>query len=432
MRGFVRKLEETVKDEEERKFLSLLKESIEQSEEYVGIPFTYDLESLMAVLEGLVEKKPSVPLMAFVCHLTNLGIIDRPGVKDAKEKFGEKAHILLPEIKKLIFQESIRPVKEGKAKRTLAGDLDRFYGPLLLLLANTKSRVPINGLSSCDDVQWIFTTNWDTCIRDWIKSRNFTLNDGITRDPQGRYILDVRSGWRAGSRFSAVPSYGSGGRDESGFNVVPIHGSTELTKTMAPSVYGERELIERISPEHMKEEMAERTYLIYPLEAVGYENAVRSPYIDMLYQFREKMMDESVIYVGGFSFRDPTVASIFEEVLRSRGGEWAPLEGEPEKRVKTVFQQKPKLKIIVLDSEPLQVLENVREFYNLYHAIIPIQVSFPALESLKFSEKYALALTNLGAVLAKLFDNYREVSQSLGEIQDIWELPLDPSAIFRQ
>jgi len=405
MKGFVSKIETDVSagnDENEKKLISLLKESMEHAKEYVGTSFTYDLESLMAVLESLAEKRPSVPAMAFVCHASSTGLITKPKFADAEEKFGKTARTLLVKVKKLVFQEAVKPVKERQ--EMLAKDLDKLYGPLFMLLAATYAEADIEKLSNTRYTNWIFTTNWDSCIEKWIKYRDYPLNDGMRPNSQGERVLNVDAGWGEGNNF----------------NVVPIHGAVTWIKTTRQAIDGKKEDILKIYPEFGKEEMAESIFIIYPLEAIGYESVVRSPYLEMLRWLKEKLRDDDTIFVIGFSFRDPTVASVFEDALRVRKSDWTALEVELEERVMAASKHKTKRKIVVLDSNRGQVLENVKEFYNLHHAIIPIKMELPSVGSPTFDKDYAKTLLDLGSDLGKLFGREAFIKNCLKKISEMW------------
>lgn len=400
MKEFVGMLGQIAREENESEFIHSLEESIGRSGEYIDMAISYDLESLMAVLEDLAEGKEkrsvSYPTMAFLAHLLSNGVIEKPSVKEAKKKFGATASILLDKVKETVFKSCARPIEEGKAEGTLGRKLDVVYGPLFLLLARGGGggRYPVEG----DDTRWIFTTNWDPCLQEWIRYRNETLHDGVVLDRQKIPVLDVRSGW-------PTPSGGGVG----GFRVVPLHGSVNFVKERKLAVGGgQSEDIRKISPEYMKDSKEfKNLFMIYPLEAIGYENAIRSPYIDMLNVLRGVLKYEHTVYVTGFSFRDPTIASVFDDALREkqREGAWTPLEGDAEERVKMASESKTFFKIIVIDPKPEAVLKNVERqgFFNLYRAIVPIEGGMPPVDSPDFNTKYTELLAKIGGILQRLF-----------------------------
>jgi hypothetical protein len=59
-------------------------------------------------------------------------------------------------------------------------------------------------------------------------------------------------------------------------------------------------------------------FTIYPLEAIGYEESVKSPYLDLLNHFKAVLRREDRVFIIGYSLRDPTIGSIFEEVIAER------------------------------------------------------------------------------------------------------------------
>jgi hypothetical protein len=106
-------------------------------------------------------------------------------------------------------------------------------------------------------------------------------------------------------------------------------------------------------------------------------------------------MNENWVFVIGFSFRDPTIASIFEEVLRERIREkhWHPLGLELEKRAEEA--KDCSFKLFIIDSNPLNVLNNLEKqgFVNTQRACIPIEAKFPDVNSPNFEQRFSEVLT---------------------------------------
>jgi len=137
--------------------------------------------------------------------------------------------------------------------------------------------------------------------------------------------------------------------------------------------------------------------MIYPLEAIGYEESIKSPYLDMLYNFRSALEIESVVFIIGYSLRDPTVGSIFEEVIanRIRKGHILPLGEDTQNRKEAV--RSAGLKIIVIDSDPNKIGRNLRKQsrYNLLSTFVPVKIKFPKIDDQKFHEKMSQAIVEL-------------------------------------
>jgi len=260
----------------------------------------------------------------------------------------------------------MKPIEIGQKELTGFSFLDLFYGPLFILLGNTDLRSPTT--------KWVFTTNWDLCLKQWLEYASAYVHefeDGVTLDNQRKPVLSTSQGWSVSSQKRKV---------------VPLHGSFDLIKKRRVVSGGFYEDIHKVTaPEiYFKGNTSEiaKAFMIFPLEAVGYEQSVRSPYIDMLNLLKEVLRQENLIFVIGFSFRDPTVASIFEEVLRERAerGDWQPIGGKPNLENISIDRLKEmRLKVFLIDSSPQTVIDNlIRHGYeNTGRALIPIDVSFP-------------------------------------------------------
>jgi hypothetical protein len=119
-------------------------------------------------------------------------------------------------------------------------------------------------------------------------------------------------------------------------------------------------------------------------------------------------MNENWVFVIGFSFRDSTIASIFEEVLREKVREkhWHPLSLELEKRAEEA--KDCSFKLFIIDSNPLNVLTNLEKqgFVNIQRACIPIEAKFPDVNSPNFEQEFSRVLYTIGCklVAAKVMD----------------------------
>ena len=95
--------------------------------------------------------------------------------------------------------------------------------------------------------------------------------------------------------------------------------------------------------------------------------------------------------------RDPTIGSIFEEVIakRIRAGHIKPLSSDINFR-KTQAHENP-LKIIVINPDPEKLLRNMEKLHyvNLSQTFIPIQVEFPKVNDDNFDEMYLKVLSQL-------------------------------------
>ena len=364
------------KNKDMSEFLMNIKDAIDKSEEMVGISFSFDLETLLSVLNdlsGVMKEKPiTIPT-------TSLLLEQGLNIKIARGKFRDKATVALERLREFIFNTCMQPNRAGKEK----GDfefLDRFYGPLMTVLNKTDMK------NIQDPIRRVFSTNWDLCFKTWVDYVNIEINDGTIIDRQSNPVFDVR-------KFDS-----SSGSE---LKYVPLHGSLDLVKTRRPKGEGSYEDISKISdpigyfedkPANMKD-----VFIIYPLEAIGYEESVKSPYLDMLYTFRSSLRDQSWIFVIGYSLRDPTIGSIFEEVIteRIKNGEINLLSEDFDSRKKEI--QKHRLKIIVIDPNPDKLAENLKKqsFTKLLQTFVPIKIRFPRISDKDFDAEYTKAISQL-------------------------------------
>jgi hypothetical protein len=306
MEGFVKIFEEKIRENSSKEIMSLyeeIKRSIERSEGLIDRVISFDLESLMAVLEdlsGIREKRMfSPPTLAFLLSQLNKGNLKRAAVNEVRVKFGNNARKMLEKLRYMIFDSCMKSIMEGEENGSYAF-LAQYYGPLFTLFGRGTV------MATCN--QWVFTTNWDLCLKAWMDYVNLPFEDGVVLDPQKKPVLDISKGWSVSD--SAI------------FRIIPLHGSLDLIKILRLRAETSYEEISRVINPHIyfkdKPGEIERIFMIYPLEAVGYELSVKSPYLDLLNFLKSRLMTEELVFVVGFSFRDSTIASIFEEVLRER------------------------------------------------------------------------------------------------------------------
>ena len=358
-------------------FLNAIQGAIGLSEQMVGISFSFDLESLLSVLNDLSEAMSEKPISIPTASLL---LKEKLNIKAARDKYRGQASIVLDSLRNFVFQKCMEPIKRGKQKGNFKF-LNRFYGPLMTVLNSTD----IANIES--PVRKIYSTNWDLCFKTWADYINTPVNDGTDIDQQSLPVFNV-------TKFD---------RTSSGFNYTPLHGSLDLVKTSRPKGAGSYEDILKISdpvryfedkPANIKD-----VFMIYPLEAIGYEESVKSPYLDMLNNFRTALRLESTVFIIGYSLRDPTIGSIFEEVIaeRIRKGDLNPLSKKLNSRIEEVGNSQPRLKIIVLSPNPDRLAENLRKqgHTNLLQTFVPIKIEFPKITDEEFDEKFTGMLFQL-------------------------------------
>lgn len=376
MMGFTTQFKHFIEDSESRfSFIQDIEDAISKTEEIIGISISFDLETLLSLLtdlSGVISEKPiSIPTASF---LLKNGL----NIKSAREKHKENAFDILNKLRDFIFKVCMKPIKNGRDSGNFKF-LDRFYGPLMTVLNKTDLR------NIQEPIRKIYSTNWDICFKTWADYVNIPINDGTDIDRQSLPILSVQ-------KFE---------RTITEFNYVPLHGSLDLIKIERQKRDGTYKDIFKISdpiryfeekPDNIKD-----VFIIYPLEAIGYEESIRSPYLDMLYNFRKSLESETIVFIIGYSLRDPTIGSIFEEVIamRIRGGDITPLSSDIEFRKTQAHEHR--LKIIIINPNPNKLVNNLKKqlHSNLLSTFVPIKVEFPKITDEDFNEKYSQVLSKL-------------------------------------
>lgn len=371
MTGFTTQFIEESKDISH--FIGNLEDAINQSQELIGISLSFDLETLLSVLNDLSsEKKISIPTASLLLR-------EGLNTKEARARYGEDASSTLKRLREFIFRICMKPIKKGREEGNF-GFLDRFYGPLMTVL-NGVDLKNIQG-----HMTKTYSTNWDLCFKTWVDYVNIPINDGTSIDKQSYPILDV-------GKFST----GHANR----IDYVPLHGSLDFIKMQRPKGRGIYKDISKISDPvgyfEDKPTLLKNVFMIYPLEAIGYEESIKSPYLDMINTFRLQLGIENIIFIIGYSLRDPTIGSIFEEVIgeRIRAGHLNLLSGDLDSRKKEVKEHS--LKIVVVNPNPDKLIENLKKqaHTNLSQTFVPIKIEFPTVTDGEFKTKYTRILREL-------------------------------------
>jgi len=352
MKGFVDGFEKYLSSIDEQNlcdFLEEIENALQNSQRLIGTKIEFDLESLMIVLQDLTSKdRPiSIPTLAFMIYLMSKKDkkIGTYNIANVRKAYRRRPPRLLRNLRRYVFEMCMKPINEGQLAKYGFSFLDKFYGPLFLSMGK--------GDANANTIQWIFTTNWDLCLKQWLEYARLGFEDGTILDRQRKAVLAPSLGWSS-----------------TNVQVVPLHGSLDLirkTRHLAKKPY---EDIQKVTaPEtYFKGNPSElsHAFIIYPLEAVGYEQSVRSPYLDMLNLLKQALKTEREVFVIGFSFRDSTIASIFDEAVRAR------VQQDEEKY----------LKFFLINRSPETVIENLlRQGYaNIGRTLIPVKISFPDIE----------------------------------------------------
>jgi len=192
------------------------------------------------------------------------------------------------------------------------------------------------------------------------------------------------------------------------FKLIPLHGTLDLIHykkiTGGGTIQEIRKLTDPLFYFEGQNEKLEELFMIYPLEAIGYEDSVKSPYIELLYRFRKSIQESQRIAILGYSLRDPTIGSIFEDTIVSLIGQQRlmPMSENLEDRKNEAKENNLKIIVFTRNQERLMTHLNDLNFQNLRSVISPIQIEFPKV--INDEEPYF----NVG-----FMDSYQEVIRSV-------------------
>lgn len=383
MVGFTEGFKASIKsDTQLSSFIEGIEDTIGQSKEMVGTSIPFDLETLLSILTDLSATSEGKPIsIPTVTVLLKEGIT----IQEAYERYRQKSITGLQRLRDYIFEKCMKPIKKGKEKGDFSF-LDQFYNPLMTVL----NKADLKNVQ--EHTRRVYSTNWDLCFKVWADYANIPVNDGTDLDRSSLPVLNVR-------KFESMPST---------LNYVALHGSLDLIKINREKEKGVYKDVFKIpdpiryfdgKPDNIKD-----AFIIYPLEAIGYEESIKSPYLDMLHNFRNFLEAENTVFIIGYSLRDPTVGSILEEVIakRIREGDILPLFEDIDKR-KSVARE-DRFKIIVIDSNPEKIAENLKSQsrLNLLSVFIPVRIEFPQMADPDFQSRFARAIVNLAYALKEI------------------------------
>jgi len=97
----------------------------------------------------------------------------------------------------------------------------------------------------------------------------------------------------------------------------------------------------------------------WPIEFGGYRHVIESPYLDLFRRLRDAAKAKNWWIIIGFCFRDRTICSLLNDVLRLK----------PER-------ERPK--VLLLDCRPEPTVKRLRdwEYYALADTVHPVEVEF--------------------------------------------------------
>lgn len=301
----------------------------------------FDLEVLMTILDDLSKEKGE--LLRIISPHTSAFLLRLSEEKRSTyiESKGLKAeiHELFCRLKEVIRRECLKAVRD-KTDLIL-----KVYDGLLGVFAKQfgGDYTSGDGRIRYHRNLMIFTTNYDTCVETYLNRRQIGFTQGVT-PKYGYEVFDI------GAYNDGAARVG----------VFKLHGSINLFIKD-----GEIRQLPAFPSEmtYLGEEYGDEL-MVYPIEASGGGYATRSPFLDLFHLFRERIKRDRWWVLIGSSFRDLTICSIMNDVLRLQR------EGEHPK-------------IIFINPRAKEIKEKIKAagFPSLSSLMNPIETGFGADET---------------------------------------------------
>jgi len=295
-----------------REFVEIFDEEMGQNRLYNEIKSSFDreyfdLEILMTILEDLSKGRKE--LFRTISPQTSAFLFSKIREKglrhaDTLTRKASNAKRCLSELKGVIRRECFEAVQNNA--NMILEVYDQLFKYLHAARGFEIAKTRYGGFHRAGDGKFdfpsdlkIFTTNYDTCIETFLNRHQVNFTQGIV-SRYGYHVLDVDS---YDDRDTKV-------------GVFKLHGSVDLFKKNGeirqlpafPSKDGLTYLGDEFGEEHIR----------FPIEFGGYRHVIESPYLDMFRLFRDriKVEHQSLWLLIGSSFRDITICSIMNDVLR--------------------------------------------------------------------------------------------------------------------
>jgi hypothetical protein len=334
-------------------FVKLLDKEVGDSPLYKELKVVFmencDLEALMTVIEDL--SKSSQELSRTISPQTAFFLLQKER-KDADRYINEdrsqrEAGALLTKIKTIIRKECNRAVSNDSK-------ILQVYDDFFTFLAEENSRA-IQGQPLWSSTQIgpsthalvlptdlrIFTTNYDQCIETYFNRKEIDSWRGIA-SRYGDSVFDVDS-------YDSLPA------QNMPCKIYKLHGSVDL--------FQKGDKIRRLEVPRTEEPFLVKEYgeesMRWPIEFGGYRHIIESPYLDLFRRLRDTAREKKCWIVVGFSFRDRTICSILNDVLRLK-----PKSERPS--------------ILLLNRHTQPVIERLKDwnYQGLVETIFPVEVEF--------------------------------------------------------
>ncbi len=327
-------------------FVKLFDQEVSDSQIYLSIKESFgedfDLEVLMTVIEDL-SKSPQEFFRAISPQTAHFLLQKEREQANhyLHEDSRKEALQLLVRIKAIIRRECIKAVSDDtkilgayndffNILETERMQMTDYWGQFQEGRGQQKTILP---------VLRIFTTNYDTCVEVYFNRKEIDFSRGIVKK-YGEDIFDVDS-------YESPP--------EKNIKIFKLHGSIDLFQKS-----GKIRQLDVAGPEKtfLGEECGEES-MRWPIEFGGYRHVIESPYLDLFRLFRQAAKQDSWWIIIGFSFRDRTICSILDDVLRLKP-----------------VRERPHVLIINRHTQPVSKRLKEWGYYTLAESIWPVEAEF--------------------------------------------------------
>jgi hypothetical protein len=294
-------------------FVELFDKEFEESKIYADLKSafegTFDLETVMTVLEDL--SKSEEDLIETISPQTARFLLKSHRISD---DHSDGINSRSRQLEAVELQNRIKSIIRGECNKAVGKEstIMKVYDDFFTFLDNenrmgskpSHSLWSMTNYGSGEDSRnfptdlRIFTTNYDQCVETYLNRRQIEYCGGIIQ--------------RFGENVFDVDSYDSPPEQNKPCKIYKLHGSVDLfekegkiRKLDAPRT-DDRFVIKEYGKESMR----------FPIEFGGYRQIIESPYLDMFRRLRDTAKKENWWIIIGFSFRDRTVCSILNDVLR--------------------------------------------------------------------------------------------------------------------
>ena len=258
----------------------------------------FDLEVLMTILEDLTKegnemfKTVSPQTTDFLFRMPRKEALRFIHNKEAKVLAKE----LLAKLKQVIRRECRKAVEDNKEVDNILSKYDHLFK----ILSKAPTEVDLtadDGETKYPSNLKIITTNWDNCVETYFNRRQIEFSNGITLK-RGENVFDINS-------FQDKKAV---------VGIFKLHGSVDL--------FSKADKIRKLSafPEGRTtfgEEFGEEV-MRWPIEFGGYRMIIQSPYLDLFRLFRQRIEDDMAWVLIGSSFRDISICTTMNDVVRLR------------------------------------------------------------------------------------------------------------------